>query len=204
VINAISKSKNEGKAQKALRMLRRMDKLYQAGNKEARPCEITYTAVLNSCAFPAVLDQRTRRKALDTAIFTLKELQSSRYGQPNQVTYGTFMKACANLLRDDDEMRREVIERAFQQCCRDGQVGEMVLAYLRQAAPPDLYKKLLADFIRSGATISVEDLPQEWRCNVKSKERGGKTKRGGNTSVATAPDPRGDRSHNMKLRCSQF
>jgi uncharacterized protein YaaQ len=155
-------------------MLRRMDKLYQAGNKEARPNEITYTAVLNSCAFPAVLDQRTRRKALDTAIFTLEELQSSRYGQPNQVTYGTFMKACANLLQDDDDMRREVIERAFQQCCKDGQVGEMVLAYLRQAAPADLYKKLLADFIRSGATvwtISVEDLPQEWRCNVKNKER---------------------------------
>lgn len=175
VINAISKSKNEGKAQKALRMLRRMDKLYQAGNKEARPNEITYTAVLNSCAFPAVLDQRTRRKALDTAIFTLKELQSSIYGQPNQITYGTFMKACANLLRDDDEMRREVIERAFQQCCKDGQVGEMVLAYLRQAAPPDLYKKLLANFIRSG-TISVEDLPQEWRCNVKNKERWGESK----------------------------
>jgi hypothetical protein len=172
VINAISKSQNEGKAQKALRMLRRMDKLYQAGNKEARPNEITYTAVLNSCAFPAVLDRRTRRKALDTAIFTLEELQSSpRYGQPNQVTYGTFMKACANLLQDDDAMRREVIERAFQQCCKDGQVGEMVLAYLRQAAPADLYRELLADFIRFGATISVEDLPKEWRCNVKSTER---------------------------------
>jgi hypothetical protein len=169
VINAISKSQNEGKAQKALRILRRMDKLYQAGNKEARPNEITYTAVLNCCAFPAVLDQRTRRKALDTAIFTLEELQSSRYGQPNQVTYGTFLKACANLV-DDDATRRRVTKRTFHQCCKDGQVGEMVLAYLRKAAPADLYRELLADFIRSGASISVKDLPHEWRCNVRDKE----------------------------------
>jgi hypothetical protein len=170
VINAISKSQNEGKAQKALRILRRMDKLYQAGNKEARPNAVTYTAVLNSCAFPAVLDFRTRRKALDTAIFTLEELQSSGYGQPNQVTYGTFIKACANLLHDDDDLRREVIERAFRQCCKAGQVGEMVLTYLRQAAPADLYEELLADSISSHARVSVRDLPEEWRCNVQDED----------------------------------
>jgi hypothetical protein len=37
-------------------------------------------------------------------------------------------------------MRREVIELSFSTVLQDGQVGEMVLAYLRQAAPPDLYK----------------------------------------------------------------
>jgi hypothetical protein len=174
VINAISKSKNEAKAQRALRLLRKMDKLYQAGNKDARPNEVTYTAVLNSCAFPAQLDQRTRRKALDTAIFTLEELRASGYGQPNHVTYGTFLLACANLLHDEDglaDLRREIIERAFQQCCQDGQVGEMVLNHLRRAAPPDLYEELLADFISSAAganrRISVKDLPEEWRCNVQ-------------------------------------
>ena len=172
VINAISKSKNEGKAQRALRLLRRMDKLYQAGNKEARPNEITYTAVLNSCAFPARLDPRTRRKALDTAIFTLEELRSSRYGQPNQITYGTFLLACANLLpEDDDAARRDIIERAFQQCCQDGQVGEMVLSHLRKAAPADLYGELLSDFVQSGARISVQDLPPEWRCNLRDKDK---------------------------------
>ena len=151
-------------------MLRRMDKLYRAGYKEARPDEVTYTSVLNSCAFPAALDERTRRKALDTAIFTLEELQSSRYGQPNQVTYGTFMKACANLLSDDDEMRLVVIEKVFQQCCADGQVGEMVLAHL----PEDLYKKLLSEVQVSGTTISVADLPPEWRCNIRKEERWGR------------------------------
>lgn len=168
VINAISKSKNEAKAQRALRILRRMDQLYKAGvNKEARPNEVTYTAVLNSCAFPAVFDKRTRRKALDTAIFTLEELKSSRYGHPNQVTYGVFFKACANLLPGDDEVSRAIIIEAFQQCCKDGQVGEMVLTHLRSAAPEDLFHELVGSTRR----VTVDDLPQTWRSNVRERGR---------------------------------
>lgn len=189
VINAISKSKDERKAQKALRVLRRMDKLYQAGNKEARPNEITYTAVLNSCAFAAG-DPSIRRKALDTAIFTLEELQKSRYGQPNQITYGTFIKACANLLPDDDEFRRNVIKRAFLQCCQDGQVGDMVLRQIRRAAPADLMEELLSDILEQtsrGTVISVNDLPLEWRCNVERvKQRQWKRVKSTSRSTATA------------------
>ncbi|GAX25971.1 hypothetical protein FisN_4Hh545 [Fistulifera solaris] len=171
VINAISKSKDEQKAQKALRLLRRMDKLYQAGNKEARPNEVTYTAVLNSCAFPSVLDPKARRRVLDGAIFTLEELQRSRYGHPNQITYGTFIKACANLLPDDEDLRRVVLKQAFEQCCKDGQVGEMVLTHLRKAAPPDLYRELLAVAGVEAKAISVQDLPHKWRCNLPSEKK---------------------------------
>jgi hypothetical protein len=193
VINAISKSQNAAKAQKALRILRRMDKLYQAGYKDARPNEVTYTSVLNSCAFPATFDQRTRRKALDTAIFTLQELQSSRYGQPNEVTYGTFIKACANLLSDDDQMLRlrVVIEEAFQQCCKDGQVGQIVLTHLRDAAPDDLYKELLAEVSSSDNIVNVADLPPEWRCNIRDEK---------NWSRKERPLPRGERASQKTKR----
>lgn len=166
VINAISKSKNEGKAQKALRILRKMDKQYRAGNKDVRPNEITYTAVLNSCAFPAVHDYRTRRKALDTAMFTLKELQDSRYGQPNQVTYGTFIKACRNLLDDDDDLCRIVIKKALEECIKDGQVGQMVLNYI----PREIIDELLADYSGSRRPLNVHDIPLEWRCNVRDDD----------------------------------
>lgn len=178
VINAISKSPNEFKGQKALRILRRMDKLYQAGYKDARPNEVTYTSVLNSCAFTASLDERTKRKAFDTAIFTLQELQASRYGAPNDVAYGTFMQACANLLSKDDEMLRSVIEDAFQQCCKDGQVGEMVLFHLRDAAPDDLFYELLSKAFgatkerRNFDAINIEDLPADWRRNVFERKGG--------------------------------
>jgi hypothetical protein len=144
-----------------------MDKMYQADNSGARPNEITYTAVINSCAFPSAPDSRIRKKALDTALFTLKELQGSGYGQPNQVTYGTFIRACANLLHDDDEMRRVIMKRVFEQCCRDGQVGEMVLNY----TPRDLREELLSDYMRSDGRVSLQDLPVEWRCNVDDKSK---------------------------------
>ena len=196
VINAISKSKHARKAQRALRVLRTMDLLYRSGQMEVRPSEITYTAVLNSCAFPVARDSRSRRKALDTALFTLAELQSSEYCRPNEATYGTFIRACANLLHDDVELRRQIIAKAFKQCCRDGQVGDNVLSFLRKAAPSDLYQELLADFISSGGTttttattmITAEDLPLEWRCNVggsvhPSSGRGG----GGNTLLVSEP-----------------
>lgn len=155
-----------------------MDKLYQAGYKDARPNEVTYTSVLNSCAFTASVDERTKRKAFDTAIFTLQELQASRYGSPNDVAYGTFMQACANLLSQDDELLRAVIEEAFQQCCKDGQVGEMVLFHLRDAAPQDLFIELLAEAIgeererKDIDTINIEDLPAQWRRNVFGRRQG--------------------------------
>lgn len=173
LINAISKSKNEGKAQKALRILRRMDKLYRAGDKDTRPDELTYTAVLNSCAFPAVVDPKSRKKALDTAIFTLAELQGSPYGKPNHLTYGTFLKACANLIPRDDELRRMVVEPVFLQCCEDGQVGEMVLTHLKNAAPKDLYRELLKDVPAFGGRtkLRVQDLPLKWRRNVREHRR---------------------------------
>jgi hypothetical protein len=174
VINAISKSKHKEKGQKALRVLRRMDKLYLAGNKEARPNAITYTAVINSCAFPSVRDPRTRRKALDTAIFTLKELQGSRYGQPNQVTYGTFIRACANLLHDDYEMRRAIIKMAFEECCKDGQVGQMVLNYI----PKDLCSELFDGYHSPYSNkISLEDIPLEWKRNIDEKIQWGANRR---------------------------
>jgi hypothetical protein len=173
VINAISKSKNAGKAQKALRVLRKMDILYRAGNKDARPNEITYTAVLNSCAFPATLDAKTRKKALDTAMFTLKELQDSQsYGQPNQVTYGTYIKACRNLLEDDEVLRRDVIKKAFEECAKDGQVGRMVLNYV----PNDVVFEVLASYyvgttIPGGNSrrITLQSIPDEWKCNAREE-----------------------------------
>lgn len=166
VISAISKSKHARKAQRALRVLRMMDMLYRSGQTEARPSEITYTAVLQSCAFPVARDPRSRRKALDTALFTLAEVQQSEYCRPNEATYGTFIRACANLLHDDVELRRRIIEKAFKECCQDGQAGDVVLNFFRKAAPADLYEELLSDFVTSGTVITAKDLPAEWRCNV--------------------------------------
>ncbi len=179
VITAVSKSDRADKAQRALRLLRKMDKL------ALRPNEITYTCVLNSCAYSVTVTgeddirrkEYIRRKALDTAIFTLEELMDSPNLQPNHVFYGTFLRCCANLI-DDDHRRITVVEPVFLQCVKDGQVGQIVLNQLRHAAPDELYEKLLGKVIqRSSGTstggrdkVRIEDLPSEWRCNVRNEK----------------------------------
>jgi len=171
VIDAIAKSDSETKAQRSLRILRRMDKLYQSGYRGARPNALIYTSVLNAAAIPAKsMNSKLKRKALDTAIFTLHELQTSQYGQPTELTYSIFIKACSNLLSTEDETSlRDVIEETFHQCKEDGQIGEMFLSRLREAAPQDLYTDLLSDVVaKDKDRVEVDDLPQSWRCNVRS------------------------------------
>ena len=171
VINAIAKSDSETKAQRSLRILRRMDKLYQSGAAMARPNALTYTSVLNAAAFPTKsMDIKTKRKTLDTAIFTLQELQSGRYDNPNELTYSTFIKACDNLISTEDEdSLREVIKETFHQCKEDGQVGEMFLSRLKEAAPKDLYRDLFSEFVgQNKDCVEVDDLPHSWRCNVRT------------------------------------
>jgi len=210
LINAISKSEREGKAEKALRVLRRMDKLYQGGYKYARPNEMTYTSVLNSCAFTFVENDLSKRKALDVAIFTLEELQESHYGSPNHVTYGMFLKACANLMSIDDERWQRIVEPVIWQCRRDGCVGELVLKQLQNSAPEHLYQNLLDDVVgRDKMTVlKFSDLPEDWKCNVREKRgraqwkgrRLGQSSPARASAAATAAAARGRRTTTTQVR----
>ena len=75
-------------------------------------------------------------------------------------------------------MLRVVIEEAFQQCCKDGQVGEMVLFHLRDAAPEDLFDELLSEALGAAKEkmdfdrLNIDDLPAEWRRNVFERKEG--------------------------------
>lgn len=146
-----------------------MERLYKAGNTDARPDEWSYAAVLNSCADPSVQDPRIRRKALDTALFTLKELQNnSAYGKPTEVIYGTFIRACAILLDENDALRPTLIRAVFQQCATEGQVGRLVL----QNIPKELFPELLPNVLmKNQETIDLDDIPKDWSCNVQTTKR---------------------------------
>jgi hypothetical protein len=108
---------------------------------------------------------------LDTAIFTLAELQGLAYGKPNHLTYGTFLKACAHLMLWNDGFQRMVVEPVFLQCCEDGQVGEMVLEHLQAVALKNLYWELLKDVVSLGTMTTVQDLPHAWRCFWPGRKR---------------------------------
>jgi hypothetical protein len=73
-------------------------------------------------------------------------------------------------LSDNDQELRIVIKETFEQCKRDGQIGEKFLYRLREAAPEDLYKDLLSEGIVSWKNeVNVADLPLSWSSKVKAR-----------------------------------
>ena len=144
-----------------------MDKLHQSGALRDRPDEITYTTVLQSCAVSSGFDERSRLKALDTAIFTLEEVIGRPDVKPNHVTYEVFLKAVVNLMPEAYKLRKEVVEGLFRNCTKDGLVTLAFLTYLRDAAPEELYQELLGDLVVKMET----DLPKAWTKNVPRRRR---------------------------------
>jgi hypothetical protein len=78
---------------------------------------------------------------------------------------------------DEDEFLRQVIQETFQQCCKDGQVGEIFLTHLKSAAPKDLYRELLAEVAATSSsneeesTVNLKNLPPEWSCNIRQHQK---------------------------------
>ena len=164
---AYARSGLSDKAERANKLYHDMKKLYLAGNQYVRPNVIAVNAVLNACAFTTTGDDiRLQNRVVEIAHSILKELEQSPnvFGKPDQVTYGTFMKTCANQM-PDSHTRQQIVEILFKKCAKDGQVGDLVFQQFRCMASEELYQQLIGRSI-SDTTIRLEDLPKEWSCNV--------------------------------------
>lgn len=139
-----------------------MKKLYQAGNKKLKPNVVVANAVMNACAYTTG-DGPERNRAVEIAHTILKDLETGGYGKPDQVTYGTFLKVCFNQM-PECSTRDQIVRMIFQKCCKDGQVGSLVLQQMRATASPQMYSELVGEDIDSDHRM--QDLPKEWWCNV--------------------------------------
>jgi len=162
VINAWARSRNYGKADRVLNIFRHMKDLYLKGNDSVKPNTILYNAVMNACAF-TVGDISEQSRAMEIAYTMMQELEKSSFGSPDQVSYGTFLKVCSNLMPDSDT-RRQLVDVIFRKCCKAGQLGNLVLSQLKSMASNEQYEKLLGRKITED--FSLNDLPKEWWCNV--------------------------------------
>lgn len=142
-----------------------MNQLYLADkekNEHLKPNVIVYNSVLNACAFTNG-DVRESSRAMEIAHKLLKEMELPNNPSPDQVTYGTFLKVCANQI-PDCSTRQQIVEFLVQKCQRDGQVGNLVLKELKTVTDDYLFRKLIGRGIDE--EIFMEELPQEWWCNV--------------------------------------
>jgi len=165
VINAFARSNQlNDKAERANNLFKTMKQTYETdgGMKHLRPNVVAVNAVVNACAYTAgdILEQN---RAMEIAHKQLKDLEESDYGSPDQITYGTFLKVCANQM-PDCATRQQIMEVIFQKSTRDGMLGNLVLQQLRAMGPPDLFYRLTGHYIDE--EIQLEAFPKEWRCNV--------------------------------------
>jgi len=135
---------------------------YESGNTRVRPNVVAVNAVMNACAYTSG-DVMAQNRAMEIAHKRLRDLENSDYGSPDQITYGTFLKVCANQM-PDCSTRQQIMEVVFKKCVRDGQVGNLVLQQIKVMGPPELYYHLVGRSIDED--IRMEDLPEEYWCNV--------------------------------------
>eukprot|EP00550_Attheya_septentrionalis_P002054 CAMPEP_0198289372 /NCGR_PEP_ID=MMETSP1449-20131203/7569_1 /TAXON_ID=420275 /ORGANISM="Attheya septentrionalis, Strain CCMP2084" /LENGTH=930 /DNA_ID=CAMNT_0043987681 /DNA_START=135 /DNA_END=2924 /DNA_ORIENTATION=+ len=160
VINGWAKSHQFGKAVQAKAVLERMVSAYEGGNEDARPNVFAYTGVLNACAY-TIGDLPDKRDALQIASSTYKELCASNYGDPNHVTYGTFLQVCTNLIPQGPSRASSVVT-VFKKCIEDGQVNRLVIAQLEKALTSDELKSILPTAVSENGTVDLSKLPAEW------------------------------------------
>jgi hypothetical protein len=104
------------------------------------------------------------------AIFTYKELVKSKYGNPNEVTFATFLTALRNLLPPSKE-RSAAVRSVFETAAKDGRVNNLVLRRVQSALTSKELEEMFPTAISANGEVQLNLLPNEWRTNVNSSPR---------------------------------
>jgi pentatricopeptide repeat protein len=178
VINVLGRSDNVDKAERVLRILNQMALTYQStltestnGNKVPslsglKPTTHVFNAALNACAFSRY-DINAKMDAFVITVSIMVMLQ--KYVTADEVTYGTVLRACSNLLPRSDPRRDELVHKIFSKARKEGHVSDMVLTQLKFAASAPLLQELVG--IRKDLEVTIDDLPSDWTRRVKRRRK---------------------------------
>lgn len=171
VIKAISRSKNPNSAKKTEDILLKLEEDYRNGKSPLRPDVTTYSSVINACAYySGSMDGRD--EALEIALRTFyKFYENEGDERHNNITFGTILKAIANLMQVGEE-REELVRELFDKCTEEGVVDSFVLSQVRNASP-QLYRELVEEPCGLGGPNAddsirsiMKHIPPEWSANV--------------------------------------
>jgi len=145
VINSLAKCKDfRGIPHLATKVFQRMKRLYEDYDADVcKPDVFTYTSVISAYAFVSG-NKNLKRKSFYMAMDQWKDLKSNpNLGFANQVTYGTLLRACANLLPESTE-RDEAVRLFFEECKVNGFLTPRIVDQVQTAASTALYQELMA------------------------------------------------------------
>jgi|EP00979_Chaetoceros_neogracilis_P018200 pentatricopeptide repeat protein len=165
LITAIARSKDPNKATKAFEVLQILKE-----KPNIHLNSFSYSTVMNACSYTHGTTS-VRNIALRTAIIVLEEAVDTADAKDRlNIVYGAFFQTCANLMQKEAEKVRiqKIVETVFRQCCDNGQVDEMLLGQVRRACSKQLYLELFGNFA-TFPNVKIQDIPGEWRQNVKRR-----------------------------------
>lgn len=164
IIYALSRSNLKGKAQKAAKMLERLENSHIDGNWRSKASARSYNMVIATCSNSFKCSEREKAQALAIAVNVFQRLKSAPDLDPDRYTYISLLKTFGKLLPTTSQRRRKLVKQAFQDCCNDGLVDNSVLSNFLIAAPKELSRKLLGIAVLD--TPRAENLPNQWTRNV--------------------------------------
>jgi pentatricopeptide repeat protein len=167
VLNSMAKSPTLiDKPQRVHEFFERMMNTYKMdGNSGAKPTTLTFSTIINACAF----SNDDKLEAFNIARKALRTLIASPdlFGPPNNFVFGNFLLACSKLLPQNDT-RRKIVMSTFQECCRLGQVDGLVLKNFLFAS----HRADAVDILGHDFSGTLEELPVEWRYNAMKRTSG--------------------------------
>jgi len=164
-IGAWGRSRDNMKAQHALKILKKTNEMYKSSNDEnIKPTLFTYNVVIDACAM-CNGNSEQQGAALKIAFAVNKAISAAKLEQ-NSITYGTLLKAAGRLLPQGSQ-RSDIISAVFDKCRQKGYVDQNVVKSLEQASDRNTYYQLMQVACDRNGHLHHETIPKEWTKNVK-------------------------------------
>jgi hypothetical protein len=167
-LNALSYKKSIEDAREAHETVERMKKMAEEGNMNVAPTLKTYSSLISACRLYAEASDEDKLAAMAIAIGAYKDAIVSKYVEPNNITFQRFLLAFVALTPANGDTRNRLLKMTFKDCCRHGQVDDIVLSLFRTHITKDLFSTL----IKGGSQqTTVADLPAAWSQNAKHQPK---------------------------------
>lgn len=158
VIYSVSKSNIKNKAQKAMKILERLER--SDGDWMSQPSTKSYNLVIAACSHSFKASEKEKSQALKIALNVYARIQSSALVEPDRFTYISLLKTIGKLLHPKSKKRKTLVETIFAHSCQEGLVDDSILSNFIAAAPRELSEALLGKEIVQAPC--KEKLPNEW------------------------------------------
>ena len=152
-----------------------------------------------------------RKDALRIAVQTFQELVTTEGIDADSISFGTMLKAIANLVPlSSMDTRNQLASKIFERCANSGYVNDLVLKEFQRCVSKDYLMEVLGDSSRADRrrkgspargppSIALSSLPKEWRANVQETKARRNNKRKGKDKT----NPRSSRTAGKRNQTNQ-